>query len=106
MIRVTFFTDSKGALRGFRSSGHAGSGSAGKDIVCAAVSSAVYLTANTVTDVLKADASVEVKDGLMVLKISPADVLLCASALKGLRLHLAALQKQYPDNIAIGNAEV
>ena len=46
MIRAVFFEGENG--RGFEISGHAG-GSAGRDIVCAAVSSAVYMAANTVT---------------------------------------------------------
>jgi uncharacterized protein len=106
MISVTFFTDRENNLSGFRSSGHSDSGSAGNDIVCAAVSSAVYLTANTITEILKVKASIQVKDGLMVFKISPADVSACAAVLKGLTLHLTALRDQYPKNIVISNTEV
>ena len=36
----------------FTVKGHSGSANAGEDIVCAAVSSAVYMAANTVTEIL------------------------------------------------------
>ena len=106
MISITFFTDRQKNLLGFRSSGHSGAGSAGNDIVCAAVSSSVYLTANTVTEILGVEASIQVEDGLMVFKVSPADAPACATLLLGLRLHLTALREQYPKNIVISNTEV
>ena len=49
--------------------GHSGSAASGEDIVCAAVSSAAYLTANTITEILHADASVFVDDGEMALRL-------------------------------------
>ena len=71
MISVTFRMR-EGSLTGFTVSGHAGAGSAGRDIVCAAVSSAVYMAANTVTDVLHCPADITVGDGLLSLDI-PGD---------------------------------
>ena len=69
MIKAEFLRYS-GALVGFSVSGHAGAGEYGHDIVCSAVTSAVMLTANTITDFLYADA--DVKDNgnqiLLVLK--------------------------------------
>ena len=46
MIRIQFLAPPEGGLQGFFLEGHAGYGEAGTDIVCAAVSSAVYLTVN------------------------------------------------------------
>ena len=106
MICVTFFTGADDALTGFRCSGHSGAGSAGNDIVCAAVSSAVYLTANTITEVLGVNASVQVKDGLMVLNIPSESIPACDAVLRGLRLHVTELREQYPKNIEITNTEV
>ena len=59
-----------GALVGFSVSGHAGAGRFGHDIVCAAVSSAVELTANTITDFLFCKADVKATDNrvMFVLK--------------------------------------
>ena len=47
MISVAFLTPPEGGVLGFSMEGHAEYGEAGEDIVCAAVSSAAYLAANT-----------------------------------------------------------
>lgn len=106
MICAEFFTFSDGRPAGFCISGHSGAGEEGNDIVCAAVSSAAYMTANTITDVVGIQASVSVKDGYMDCKIAPEDVKVCFPLLKGLRLHLLALRQQYPQNIQIIDTEV
>ena len=62
MIRAVF-RYAGDAPRGFSLCGHAGAGVAGEDIVCAAVSSAAYMAANTVTDVVGAKATVDAGDG-------------------------------------------
>ncbi len=69
MICAEFFRKN-GSPVGFRISGHSGASEAGTDIVCAAVSSAAYLTANTVTDIMNVSAKASVTDGTMVLRIS------------------------------------
>ena len=106
MIRAEFFTFSDGSQAGFRIGGHAEAGEAGSDPVCAAVSSAAYLTANTITDVIGAQASAQVKDGCMECRIAPEEAASCAAVLKGLRLHLSELRRQYPRNIRIFETEV
>ena len=55
MIRVNFNKSGK-LITGFECKGHSMSAPSGQDIVCAAVSSACLMTANTVTEVLKLDA--------------------------------------------------
>ena len=74
--------------------------------VCAAVSSAAYLTANTVTDILHVPAQVHVKDGRMDLRIAEEAAAHCQTVLAGLQLHLQALQDQYPERIQLMNTEV
>ena len=106
MIHVEFFTFPDGGSAGFRISGHSGAGAKGYDIVCAAVSSAAYLTANTITDVIGVKARVSVEDGSMNFKIAPQDAEACRPLLEGLRLHLKALCGQYPKNIQINDTEV
>ena len=49
MIRAEFY-ESDGLMSGFTFSGHAGYAESGSDVVCAAVSSAVQLTANLLED--------------------------------------------------------
>ncbi|QNK41249.1 MULTISPECIES: ribosomal-processing cysteine protease Prp [Caproicibacter] len=106
MICAEFFTFRDGKNAGFCISGHSGADEAGYDIVCAAVSSAAYLTANTITDVVGVNASLCVKDGYLDCKIASEDAEACKVPLRGLRLHLTALRQQYPQNIQIIDTEV
>ena len=70
MICAEFFTRPDGDLVGFRISGHSGCGEEGNDIVCAAVSSAAYMTANTVTEILSVwKRSVAAEEGDMLVRI-------------------------------------
>ena len=104
MIRVRFHS-AHDALIGFTLDGHAGAGVSGEDIVCAAVSSAAYMTANTVTEILGATANITVDDGYMDVRLTDkiAD---CQDILSGFRLHLEALQEQYPKRVHLMNTEV
>jgi len=106
MIRAELFTFSNGKGAGFCISGHSGAEEAGYDIVCAAVSSAAYLVANTITDVIEVKARVNVKDGYMDCIIASEDAEACEILFKGFRLHLEALSQQYPQNIQIIDTEV
>ena len=104
MIRVRFHT-ANDAIVGFTLDGHAGAGVSGQDIVCAAVSSAAYMTANTVTEIIGATADVTVDDGYMrVMLTDKIDG--CQDILSGFRLHLEALQEQYPNRVHLMNTEV
>jgi uncharacterized protein YsxB (DUF464 family) len=105
MIRAEFFVR-KGLLAGFCISGHAGISEAGTDILCAAVSSAAYMTANTITDVIGAKANVSAEDGKMYLMLSAKDAAACGVLLKGFRMHLLSLKEQYPENITLTDTEV
>ena len=72
----------------------------GKDVVCAAVSSAAYMTANTVTEIIGAKANAGATDGAMILEVKePCDK--CLAVLKGFELHATELSKQYPKNIKV-----
>lgn len=107
MIRAEFFTTRQGELLGFQIKGHAGAAEKGGDVVCAAVSSAAYMTANTITEILHADAMADVdEDGEMFLRISKKDAPNCSDLLKGFKLHLLALEEQYPENISVNYTEV
>ena len=104
MIRVRFHTAAD-AILGFTLSGHAGAGEHGQDIVCAAVSSAAYMTANTITEIIGAAADISVDDGYMHLQVTEHTER-CGDILSGFRLHLQALQEQYPTRIQLMNTEV
>lgn len=88
-------------MTGFCVRGHASSAScAGEDIVCAAISSAAYLAANTLTARLGTSAAIQVKSGFFSLfvqeKSDTASLLLW-----GLSDHLMALSRQYPQQLQV-----
>ena len=83
----------------FTVKGHSGSAEAGRDIVCAAVSSASLMAANTVTEILGTDAEAEAEDGYMFFRVSGSKA--AADIVKGLKLHLELLSEQYPDFVKV-----
>ena len=99
MIRVKFLVGNR-QLAGFEIKGHADFADIGEDIVCASVSSAAFMAANTVTEIIGADADAAESDGAMTFLVKkPCER--TETVLKGLELHLTELSKQYPDNIKI-----
>ncbi len=101
MTSVKFLADAKG-IYGFCVSGHSSvncDDELGK-IVCSAVSSAVYLVANTVTEIIGDSAKAETRDGLMNFEvINPSSE--TYKIMDGLKLHLTELSKEYSNNIKI-----
>ncbi len=101
MTSVKFLADSKG-LYGFEISGHSsknGDDEIGK-IVCSAVSSAAYMAANTIIEIIGDMADAIVEEAFMCIKVqnpSKASV----QVLEGLKLHLTELSNQYSNNITI-----
>ena len=104
MTQVSFGKQS-GFLTAFTLSGHSMAAEYGSDIVCAAISSAVYMAANTITEILGVQADISVEDGYFRLSISEADAERCAPMMEGLRLHLSELARQYPDHITMNPEE-
>lgn len=104
MIEVEFFR-SGGLYTGFTSKGHSLTAPSGQDVLCAFVSSACLMAANTVTDVLKLSAKAEAQKGYLRLEIKD-DPISAQGILKGLSLHLSELQKDYPENIKVIISEV
>ena len=96
-------------LVGFSVSGHAGAGRYGHDIVCAAVSSAVMLTANTITEFLFTKADVKVLDNKVLLVIRDPD---SASSIAGKQViasfkkHLELISEDEKGRIKITVKEV
>ena len=91
---------------GFAVSGHAGYADSGKDIVCAAVSSAVQLTANGITEILHYPAEVSAEGDTVRLHTSgelPEGV---QAMLDAFRLHIELLRDDYPKFIRIRYLEV
>lgn len=101
MIVAKFCFGENGGAAGFTVRGHAGNAPAGEDIVCAAVSSAVYMAANTITEVLRLTPSITEREGLLTLRLGAEQTEAAQVILQGLWLHLTALSEQYPDFIQV-----
>lgn len=87
-------------------SGHADFAEYGQDIVCAAVSSALQLTANAITDLLDVKASIVERENLISLNLPQPLNKQAVLFLKALWLHLGALAEEYPKNIQLSLTEV
>ena len=105
MIRAEFYRDSSDRLTGFSVSGHAGLAEYGQDIACASVSSAVMLTANTVTEAFGLKAEVKVGENEISLELKQADET-GDKLLLGLLTHLYILSDEFQGRIRITFTEV
>ena len=106
MIACHFFV-SQDTLVGFAVNGHDAPDDSGVSLLCSAVSSAVYMTVNAVTDIAKVNPLVlETGDGLMTLRLRQDDARACELLLRGLRLHLEALAAEYETIISVNITEV
>lgn len=104
MIEAEFLRRDK-TLTGFCVQGHAGFDDAGKDIVCAAVTSALQLTANTITEEFLCKADVLVLENEIRFQLqqnSPEAV----KILDGFYKHLSILEQDFPGTIQITFSEV
>ena len=100
-VRFLFEDD---ILVGFHLTGHS-TASADDElgrIVCASISSAAYMAANTVTEIIGAEVLVTVDEsfGEMLLKVK-SDFELAMPVLLGFKLHMEQLFNQYTDYIKI-----
>ena len=103
MIRAEFY-EKQGHLTGFRFSGHSGYAEAGKDVVCAAVSSAVQLTAN-ILDELGYEPQVTVGDNVIeCICMNGGEI--PPRLLNVLKQHFEAILEEYPNTIKITISEV
>ncbi len=69
-------------------------------IVCSAVSSAAYMTANTIIEIIGDRADAQVSDALMVIRVkNPTNK--TVAVLEGFKLHIEQLSLQYKDRISI-----
>lgn len=95
----------EGVCTGFNCSGHAGFADEGQDIVCASVTSALQLTVNGITEVLKQPAKVDVRENEIEFLLS-GHTDTAIAFLDAFMLHLRLLAEEYPKNIRITNLEV
>ncbi len=87
---------------GFEIKGHSSNSvnDAEGKIVCAAVSSAAYMAANTIIEIIGDSCDATVDDAKMKILVSaPSEK--TVAVLNGLKLHLTELSKQYSKRITI-----
>ncbi len=99
------FQKRDGVLFAVQVSGHAEYADPGEDIVCAAVSSAVQLTANLMTEWFSISAKVSAKGDTIRIRqndTNPQGGLLLA----GLHAHLQAISEEYAGTIKLMITEV
>ena len=109
MISIKVFVTPQGSVLGFELFGHSGYDEFGKDIVCSAVSSAVYMVINTLSEVLNIDfeiLDIEEKNAYFKFKISNENFCICKYIMIGLKNHLVNLEEQYYKNIKVSYVEV
>lgn len=103
MTEVRYLFSEK-TLVGFHISGHATSSADDEQgrLVCAFISSAAYLTANTITEIIGAKAIAEdsSKNGEMFFKVK-SDIDKALPVLLGFKLHMEQLSEQYTEYIKI-----
>jgi len=104
MIKAHFIK-ANGFYTAFSIEGHAGYADCGKDIVCAAVTSAVMTSLNGITECAKVKADIEVKENEIVLNLNEkkqeAQLFLMA-----LKLQLEYIESEYKGTINITVTEV
>lgn len=101
MTTVQFYC-SGGQLTGFLVSGHATQTANDENgrLVCAAISSAAYMAANTLSEVLGLQLNAQVQNGKMQIKLL-TDFEKAQVVLTGFRLHCEQLAKQYKGSITV-----
>ena len=101
MTSVKFLSKSE-SLYGFEIKGHSSSDCDDLEgrLVCSAISSAAYMAANTIIEIIGDECDSRVDDALMCVVVkSPSESSL--NVIDGLKLHLTELSKQYSKRIKI-----
>ncbi len=105
MITVEFFGSEP--VYGFHITGHSDVNPDGPEVICAGVSSAAYMTANLITEVIGIQPELTAEDGDMYLKLkTEQEARRCDDVMQGLKLHLSSLAEQYPKYIKVTYSEV
>ena len=105
MIQANF-TKTGGKLTAFSLRGHAGYDEFGRDIACASVTSAVQLTANAITEVLKVQAEVQALDNQIRLKLPKNCAQEAFAFMDALLLQLEILAEDFEGTIKVKVSEV
>lgn len=101
MTEIRFFGQD-GVILGYEISGHSTSSYDDTDgkIVCSAVSSAAYMAANTLSEIVGAKLDTDINDGYMLVKLM-SSVDESQNTLKGFMLHSKELSKIYRNYVKV-----
>lgn len=105
MVNVIFFKTKENFLKGFLVFGHANFKEFGKDIVCAGISSCVFMCCNAILEIAKKSTIVLKREGKISLKTN-SESLIVQAFLNALKNHLTLLKDQYEENIKLKVVEV
>ena len=100
MIRAVF-SYSFGKCHEVVVEGHADFAKFGNDIVCSAVSSAVRLFCNGISEIVKEQVEIKINDGKISLKFLNSCSEKSEILVKSLKLELGLIEKEYPKNIKL-----
>ena len=92
-LTAVFFKENERFV-GFSISGHAGYGTEGNDIVCAAITSAVELTCNTITEFFSVSAKVDVFENEVALRLEESNDF-AEKLLESLYEHIGYIAKEH-----------
>ena len=96
------FLETENRICGFEISGHStvNEGDQAGKLVCSAVSSAAYMAANTITEIIGDKCETEVSDGFMRIFLeNPSEKTILV--LEGFKLHITELSKDYRKQLRI-----
>ena len=96
------FLEKENRICGFEISGHSAENCGDKKgkLVCSAVSSAAYMAANTVIEIIGDKCETEVSDGFMRIFLeNPSEKTILV--LEGFKLHITELSKDYKKQLRI-----
>lgn len=110
MTEIKIFRNCSGSIVKAELSGHTGYGEEGSDIVCASVSSAVFMTIIGIKEVLKTEFGYESEDGYLMF-VLPDDLdeekrRDINILLDSMYLFYTELCEQYPQNVVLTELEV
>ena len=103
MIKFALYRNSDNKISGLNIKGHAGYAEEGFDIVCAAVSTALWMAVKGIEAQQLAGVSYEQDDGFVSCYITDEREPACDAILNSLMITITELSKQYKKNIFIVN---
>lgn len=108
MVNASFKRES-GSIVSVNLNGHAGFADEGYDMVCSAVSAVSLTIANGITEVLKVNPKISVKDGFLNIDLkylSKEDKDRCQILLETMLIGLKSIEMNYRDYISVEIEEV